>query len=85
VVSLRLFASPQDAADDRRQAARQRASRQLRCGACGRFARAERMQFGHVCDHCIYDDKRRAIRDKVEQARRWWVLTGHSSDRPAAG
>jgi hypothetical protein len=33
------------------------------------------MQFGEVCDRCIYDDARPAIQRKVEQARKWWSMT----------
>jgi NAD-dependent SIR2 family protein deacetylase len=73
--SLRLFASPRDADDDRRAATRQRALQQPRCRCCGRFAKPALFQFGEVCSRCIYDDARPAIQRKVEQARKWWSMT----------
>jgi hypothetical protein len=73
--SLRLFVSPQDVDDDRREASQRHALHQCRCRCCGRFAKERLLQFEAVCDHCIYEDQRPAIRQKVEQARKWWRLT----------
>lgn len=68
----RLFRSEQDAAEDRRRAQREHARRQLRCGACGRFARRP-LLYGSICPRCVAVDQRPAIRQKVDQAKRWWA------------
>jgi hypothetical protein len=78
-MSLRLFYSPADEETDRHQARVYRALFQCRCRCCGRFARERLLQFGAICDYCIYEDQRPAIRQKVEQARRWWKLIGRDT------
>ena len=70
----RLFESEQDAAEDRRRAARVRALSQPRCGCCGRFHGKAGLTFGSVCAKCM-EDTRPAIAHKVDQARRWWLAT----------
>ena len=77
--ALRLFRSEQDAAEDRRAARKERALRQTRCGACGRFAKQGVLLYGGVCRHCVVEDQRPAIRHKVAQAKRWWLTTRRSA------
>jgi len=69
-----LFTSAADAAEDRRKARQVQAQQQLRCRCCGRFARAQEMQWRAVCGVCIYEDQRPAIRRKVLEAQRWWGM-----------
>lgn len=79
---LRLFYSAQDVDDDRRQASQQRALHQARCRCCGRFAKPGAFRYGEICSRCVQDDKRLAIKRKVEQARRWWKLTRPGARSP---
>ena len=81
-MSDRLFASPQDVDDDRRQASQQRALTQPRCRCCGRFANPALFRYEAICERCVQDDKRPAIRRKVEQARNWWQWTHPGTRSP---
>jgi len=74
---LRLFTSAADAAEDARLRRVDRAQDQPRCTACGRFTRSQSTFYGGICAHCITEDRRPAIRRKVDQAKRWWKETRH--------
>lgn len=76
-MTLRLFRSVQDAAENRRRRQAAQAMRQARCTACGAFVKPRTTMYGGICQRCVRRDTRAAIRRKVEQAKLWWQATPH--------